>query len=252
MTTLCPGVSEDRLHGGHVRLLQPLEGYRVAIDPVLLAASVPAKPGEEVLDLGCGVGAAALCLLARVPGCRVTGLELQAELVDLARGNAELNGVAEFFHAQTGDVLALPPAYSGRFDHVMLNPPFLPSGEATAAKDTSRAMAHLEGSASLDAWLGAALSCLKPKGSLTVIHRADRLEHVLAALMGKAGSLRVFPVWPRAGQPAKRVIVSARAKSRAPARLLPGLTLHGPESAFTEEAEGILRAAKPLDLEGAP
>jgi tRNA1(Val) A37 N6-methylase TrmN6 len=70
---LAPEVGEDRLLGGAVRLRQPRHGYRVAIDAVLLAAAVPAADGDEVADLGAGVGAAALCLLARCPGCRVTG-----------------------------------------------------------------------------------------------------------------------------------------------------------------------------------
>ncbi len=75
--------SEDRLLGGRVRLSQPVEGYRAAIDPVFLAAAVPVRAGESVLDLGCGAGAAALGLLARVPELSVTGLDIQADLVRL-------------------------------------------------------------------------------------------------------------------------------------------------------------------------
>ena len=62
-----PSFTEDRLLGGRIRLRQPATGYRVAIDPVFLAASVPAEPHQLVLDVGCGAGAAMLCLAARVP-----------------------------------------------------------------------------------------------------------------------------------------------------------------------------------------
>ena len=68
--------TEDRLLGGRIRLRQPGEGYRAAIDPVFLAASVPAEPHQLVLDVGCGPGAAMFCLAARVPHCRVVGLEM--------------------------------------------------------------------------------------------------------------------------------------------------------------------------------
>ena len=76
--------TEDALLGGRVILRQPAEGYRVAIDPVLLAAAVPAAAGDTVLDVGSGVGAAALCLAARAPDCRVYGVEIQRDLVRLA------------------------------------------------------------------------------------------------------------------------------------------------------------------------
>jgi len=77
-------LTEDAFLGGRLRLRQPAAGYRAAIDPVLLAAAVPAAAGDSVADLGCGVATAGLCLLARVPGARVSGLELQAPLADLA------------------------------------------------------------------------------------------------------------------------------------------------------------------------
>src|SRR5687767_14919301 len=89
------GVSADGLLGGRLRLYQPRRGYRVAIDPVLLAAAVAAEPGERVLDAGAGTGAASLCLAARVPGCVVTGVERDPELLALAMANVGANGMRE-------------------------------------------------------------------------------------------------------------------------------------------------------------
>ncbi|MEA1652987.1 methyltransferase [Nitrospirillum sp. BR 11164] len=141
------GVTEDRLLNGRVRLLQPAQGYRAAIDPVLLAAATPAGDGDRVLDLGCGAGAAAFCLAARLPGVRVAGLELQPQAADLARRNAELNGVTARVRITLGDA-ALAPAHlppgadpdlvAGRFDHVMTNPPFHPGGRHTRSPGRAR------------------------------------------------------------------------------------------------------------------
>jgi tRNA1Val (adenine37-N6)-methyltransferase len=87
-------LTDDKFLCGRLRLLQPEKGYRAATDAVLLAAACPAVAGQSVLDLGCGAGAASLCLAARVPGLRLTGLEVQPEYADLARRNAARNGIA--------------------------------------------------------------------------------------------------------------------------------------------------------------
>lgn len=240
-------VTEDRLLGGRVLLRQPAEGYRAAIDPVLLAAAVPAGAGETVLDLGCGVGAASLCLLARVGGVRVVGLELQSGLALLARDNAEANGVADRLDIVEGDVAAPPAPLDGcRFDHVMINPPYLSEGGFTAAPNRSKALANQESGIGLAAWIDAAWRFLVPKGRLTIIHRADRVDLLCGLLRPRFGGVEIVPLWPRAGRPARRAIVRARRDVRTAASLLPGIVLHGPDGRFTAEAEAVLRDAAAL------
>ncbi|ARJ68095.1 methyltransferase [Magnetospirillum sp. ME-1] len=240
-------LTEDRLLDGRLRLIQPRDGYRAAIDPVFLAAAVPARPGERVLDLGCGVGAAALCLLARCPQATVTGLELQESLAGLARRNAALNAMEERFNPLCGDGAAPPPGL-GEFDHVLTNPPFFAQRSGTSAANASRAMAHQEGGLDLAGWIKAAVKLLRPKGRLTLIHRAERLGDILAALRGRGvGDIAVLPLWPKADRAAGRVIVGARKGVRSPLRLLPGLVLHGQDGAFTPAAQAILRGGAALD-----
>jgi tRNA1(Val) A37 N6-methylase TrmN6 len=234
--------TDDTLLGGRVRLRQTAAGYRAAIDPVFLAAAIAAGPQDHVLDIGCGAGAATLCLAVRVPGCRVTGFELQRDLARLAGDNIVLNGLAGRVSAMHGDLLNPPPRLApAAFDHVMANPPFLEAGAATAPRDPGAVAARLEGEADLAAWVRAALTMVRPKGSITFIHRADRLEALLVQLAGRAGEITIFPLWPGGGKPAKRVIVRARKQIASPTRLLPGLVLHQPDGRFTPEADAVLR-----------
>lgn len=241
--------SEDMLLGGRVRLRQPRRGYRAAIDPVLLAAAVPAGPADSVLDIGCGAGAAALCLAVRVEGCRVTGIEAQRDLVHLANDNVALNGLFGRVVAVQGDLLRPPPRLEpGSFAHVMANPPFLEGGTASAPPDAAKAAAHIEGEADLAAWVRFALMMVRPKGSVTFIHRADRMEQLLAQLSGRAGEILVFPLWAGPEKPAKRVIVRARKSVATPTRLTPGIVLHEADGRYTPAAEAVLRGGAALQL----
>ncbi len=242
-------VREDGLVDGRVRLRQPVRGYRAAIDPVFLAAAVPVRPGESVLDLGCGAGAAALCLLARVGDLRVAGLELQRPLVELATENAKLNGFGRRFVALRGDVLRPPPPLDpGSFDHVMANPPHLAAETGRSPRRPDLAVANVEGEAKLGDWVHTGLRMLRGGGSLTLIHRADRLPELLAALAGRAGGVTVLPLWAGPAKPAKRVLVRARKGVAAPARLLAGVVLHRAEGGFTAAAQAVLREGGEIDL----
>jgi tRNA1(Val) A37 N6-methylase TrmN6 len=239
----------DGLLDGRVVLRQPKDGYRAAVDPVLLAASVPAAGTERLLDIGTGVGAAALCFASRVPGSRVTGLELQPELAGLARANVKLNDMKGRVAILEGDLLRPPRELDdGDFDHVIANPPYLPPGRADPPPDPSKAAAHVEGEAVLADWVDFALRMAKPKGGVTFVHRADRLEELLALFHGRAGGIVVFPLWPKPGREAKRVIVRARPGVKTPTRLSPGLVLHKDNGSYTDEALSILRDGEALTL----
>ncbi|WP_114393662.1 tRNA1(Val) (adenine(37)-N6)-methyltransferase [Oleisolibacter albus] len=240
-------VEETGLLGGRVRLLQPRQGYRAAIDPVLLAAAVPAQPGERVLELGCGTGAAALCLAARVSGLDLTGLELQAAAADLARQSAALSGLV--LTVVEGDLTAPPAAVAANgFHRVLMNPPYYPAGRHTASPSGHKAVSHGEGAADLAAWVQAALRALRSRGTLSVVYPVDRLDRLMALLAGRFGDIGLFPLWPRAGQPARRLLVQAVRDGRGPTRLLPGLVLHAADGRYTADADAVLRDAAPLDL----
>jgi tRNA1(Val) A37 N6-methylase TrmN6 len=244
------GLTCDALMGGRVRLWQPTEGYRAATDPVLLAAACPARPGERVLDLGCGVGAAALCLAARVEGLTLHGLELQSDHAALARRNAAANGAPLEVHE--GDVAAPPaPLRAKPYDHVIANPPFF-AAAGSGSPRADRDLARREGAEGVAGWVDAGLRRLRQGGWLTLIHRVERLPAILAALEGRAGDAAVLPLCPREGRPAPRVIVKARKDARGPFRLAAPLVLHAGAAHvadgddFTAAAAAVLRHGEAL------
>jgi len=236
-------LTEDALLGGRVRILQSRRGYRVAVDAVLLAAAVHPAPGERVLDLGAGVGAVGLCLATRVPECTVVGIELQPALADLARRNAARNGLGDRLQIIVHD-LAGPLPELGLFDQVVTNPPYLAAAVADPPPDASKALATVESSADLGRWLEVAVGALKPAGTLTLIHRSDRLEEIAAHLVRLGcGALTVKRL-----PPAARVLVRARLAATPSLGESPPLTLHPPQGGYTDDAEAILRHAAALDF----
>lgn len=242
-------VTQDYLLGGRVQIRQPAEGYRVAIDPIFLAASLQPEPETTVLDIGAGVGAASLCLAARVPHCRITGLETQRDVVRLASENIALNSMRERVEILAGDLLRPPPRLAaGTFAHVMANPPYLEASHHTASPTAQKAQSHGEGEATLEHWIRFALLMVRPKGTVTFVYRADRLDAILSHFAGKIGDIVIYPLWPGKDKPAKRVLVRGCKNAHGPLRLAPGMVLHGADGRFTASAEAILRDAEGLTL----
>lgn len=245
-------ITADHLLNGRVRFFQPGHGYRAAVDPVFLAAALRAPAGGAVVDLGCGAGAASLCLLARCPALgRVVGVERVPALARLAAINAAANGWETRFLPLAADLAALPLAPAGRwrgFDGALCNPPYLPAGAHTASANGLKAAAHGEDATMpLALWLKVAARLLAPGGRLAMIHRADRLDSLLAGLGERFGSVRIFPLWPRSGVAAGRVVITARRGGKGPLRLLPGLALHRDDGGFTAPAMAILREGASME-----
>lgn len=238
------GESEDRLLNGRLRLRQGAKGYRAGMDAALLAAACDARPGERVLDAGCGAGAVMLAAALRRPGARFVGVERDPAALALAAENIALNALEARVSVHGGDVGAAPKLAG--FDMALANPPYFDDEKSLRGPAPAKREAWIA-DAGLAAWVSFLAKAVREGGALIIIHRAERLGDLLALLSLKAGSFQVRAVHPFGDAPASRVLVKAVRTGRAPLRLLPPLILHPREGAkHTPEAEAILRGGADL------
>jgi tRNA1(Val) A37 N6-methylase TrmN6 len=244
--------TEDAFLGGRLRLRQPKSGHRAGHDAMLLAAATPARPGDRVVDLGAGVGAAGLALARRVAGLELVLVEIDSALAGLARGNAAANAIS-------ADVIVLDvTSDAGAFaaaglapdsvDVVLMNPPFNDPARHRASPDKARVSAHVASAATLESWIHASGRMLKSGGSLSLIWRADGLAEVLAALDRGFGSLKILPVHGEAATPAIRVLIGAVKGGKAPVQIHAALVLNDESALPNKQVQEILAGKGVLPL----
>jgi len=251
--------TRDAFLGGKVYVHQPKRGrHRAGLDAVYLAAALPDGTKGHVVDLGAGVGTAGFCAAARLPDIKVTLVELDATVLDLAR-----QGLADPANAAFSDrvsVLEADITAKGSLrhaagltpslaDHAIMNPPYYEAEKFRASPKSARAGAHMLDDRGLEPWAKTATDIVREGGSLTVIFRADGLRELLDVLQGRFGTIDVIPLRPRPEAPATRVLVRAIRASKAPLQLLPGFVLHaGDGSDFTRQSRDVMRDGAGLGL----
>ncbi len=244
-------LTQDLFLGGALKIHQPKVGYRAGSDTVLLSAAINAKPGDRVLDVGCGVGTVGLCVARRVSGAHVIGLEFQQDLVTLANQNAMENGLddqVKFIHHDIRKKLPVNIT-ANSFDWVAANPPYynLENHDVAAGEQRSTSRAQIQGD--LSTWVDFCFKMTKPRGHMVFIYPTEHVEQLIGLLMQKkVGGLTLYPLWPKPNDPAKRMLICVRKGVSSPTKMGPGLILHDDHGNYTAQAIAVLKEGKPLIL----
>ncbi len=230
-------IQKTSILGEQVTLYQPIQGYKSGIDPIFLAFFADVRETDTVLDFGCGVGASMFALKFFYPSIKIHGVDIQEHLIDLANKNIEEN--------ELDDVSCSLSCFSKldiTVDAVIMNPPYYGAGEFMHPHNEILQKANVEGDLKLKDWIFHAGRRLKNKGRISIVHRAESLEEILSLLVkNNFGGIATFPLWPKEGKLAKRIVIMAVKNSKKPSRLFPGIILHTDDNHYTPVAEDILR-----------
>ena len=237
--------TNDYLLDKRVKIFQPTDGYRASTDAVFLSSlldSKKIKKGDTILDVGSGTGAISLCLATRLKDVKITGVDIQKDLVELSNKSAKENSYDDFLTYVNEDIRKKTSLPSGTFNFVITNPPY--SDHDMPSPNESKKLAHNHQDFDLTSWLSFCLKMLKPKGYLLVINRAEALNEIIIAIDKKAGSINIVPFYSKAGQDAKRVAIIAQKTAKGITKILPPFYTHNDDGSYTDKAQSILRLGK--------
>ena len=237
--------TNDYLLDKKVKIFQPIDGYRASTDAVFLSSlldSKKVKKGDTILDVGSGTGAISLCLASRLKDVKITGIDIQKDLVELSNMSSKKNGFDDFLTYINTDIRQKTSLPSGTFSFVITNPPY--SDHDMPSPNESKKLAHNHQDFDLTGWLSFCLKMLKPKGYLLVINRAEAINEIITAIDKKAGSINVLPIYSKLGQDAKRVAIIAQKTAKGITKILPPFYTHNEDGSYTDKAQSILRLGK--------
>jgi len=241
-------VSQDEFLGGLITLKQPIKGYRITSDSIFLAASISPKKDEKILDIGAGSGALLSCIAARlgegIKTLTLHGVEIQDDLIALARENGP-DCISYFSGNIFQDIDGCDANY---YDHVISNPPYYEKGKINPSPYETKAVAHGGNMVELELWIERSMRMVKPKGYLTVVHRADRLGDIVKIMSQKAGAIIIYPFYSKLEKDANRVIIRAQKDANGPLTLKSGMVVHKYDGNYSEKAEDVLRRVNYLDI----
>lgn len=226
---------DDLIIGG-MKLWQRTDQFRFSIDAVILSHFVTVKKGRHYGDLGTGTGVIPLVLAARGAE-HITGFELNPVTAQLAVRNVMLNGQDKTITIVEADYCRLPMAeYNGRFDGLIVNPPYFEVNTGAAPQSEGRELALHEAHTTIEDVCGAAARLLKFKGHLWMIYRAERLTDALVALRSsKLEPKRMRMVHSTVGKPAKLVLIEATNGGRSGLNVEAPLYIYEQPDQYSEE-----------------
>lgn len=226
--------TEDKILNGKIRILQPRDGYRVALDPIIFASYIKTKFGNKILDVGCGVGTVSLILKYKNPLVKVTAIDINEKMCSFCKENAKRNSIDI---SVINESIESTESLGKDFDVVVTNPPFFEKKSSRLSE--KKLLANFETIPLYD-WITFCLKRLKNGGKFAIIHLASRLDDILYAIKDKIGAIEIFPIHSKTDSDANRIVITGIKGRNSQIKMHSGLIVHNENGKYTEKVAKIL------------
>lgn len=222
---------------GNIKICQPKEGYRFSVDALILADFVNLKRINTIVDIGAGTGIIGIILAQKYPEAKITMIEIQPELSELAKESLKINNIENKVRVLCMDAKDFNET---GFDLVISNPPFRRPGTGRLSPKEEKALARHELSLTVTDIAKISQRVLRHRGRLCMIHLPERLTEIVR-LMSRQGLeiKRLRFVHSKAGSEAKMVLIEAVKGGRVALKVEPPLFIYKEHGKYTEEMESI-------------
>lgn len=228
--------------GGALTIVQPSDGYRFAIDSILLARFASPQQRARVLELGAGCGVVSVMLAALHHLREIVAVELQPRLAAIIAHNSTANGVPGL-RAICADLreATIPGLTPASFDYVVANPPYRAAWRGRESPDPDRRIARGGGGAMLSEFIAAAAHYANRGGKVAIVFTASRTAELFAEMRQRSlEPKRIRFVHSRPGAPAKIILLEARKGGGIESIIEPPLFIYSSPGIYTHEANAML------------
>lgn len=231
----------DDLQRNGYGIIQKKNGFCFGMDAVLLSGFASVGVGETAMDLGTGTAIIPILLEAKNDEAHYTGLEIQAEMADMATRSVAWNRLEKKISIVKGDLKEASRLFGlASFDVVTSNPPYMNDSHGLKNPQEPKAIARHEVFCTFDDVAREAGRLLRPGGSFFLIHRPRRLVEIMETLTRYGlEPKRLRLVHPFADKEANMVLIEAVKGGRALMRVEAPMVVYREPGVYTQEIHDV-------------
>lgn len=228
----------DDLEINNLKIIQKNDGFCYGIDSVLLSDfSKNIRKNSNVLDLGTGTGILGFLLIAKTEIKKVFGIEIQPDIADMANRSIKLNNLEDKFEIINCNIKDLENKLKiDYFDAIVTNPPYKKSNSGGINENKTKLISRHEVEANLEDFIKVSFKMLKDKGSLYMVHRAERLVDILSEMRkNKMEPKKIRMVYSNKNSDCKLVLIEAVKNGKSFLKVEKPLYVYEENGEYTEE-----------------